>query len=335
MAEPIAADPGAAAGPVISVVVPTYRRPERLPGLVAALEAQDLGRPFEVIVVDDGSPDGTWAELQRLAAASSVALIPVRLPANRGAAAARNAGWRRGRAPLVAFTDDDCRPAAGWLAAMVAALESAGLVQGQVRPDPADRWGPFSRSLTSTSEDFYATANMGYRREVLEAVGGFDEGYGMRACEDTDLALRAKGRGAVSGFAPDALVHHAVLPSEFRAYLHEKRRWSTVPLVVRRHPELRAKLHSRWFWRASHKPALAAGAGLAGSLLLARRNWSGAIAVGAALGAPYVRYRTRVDPLPGVGPRRRVALLPLALAGDLSEVAVLALGSARHRSLIL
>jgi glycosyltransferase involved in cell wall biosynthesis len=323
--------------PVISVVVPTYARPDRLRRLVSALEAQDLDQPFEVIVVDDGSPAETWQELIRLEASTSLSLQPLRQDANAGPAAARNRGWQTASAPLVAFTDDDCVPATGWLSALVAALADVDIVQGQTRPDPAGLWGPFSRSVEASAEDFYATCNVAYRRTALERVGGFDTSY-RRACEDTDLALRCVAAGARTGYSAEALVHHEVHPSNYRSYLKEKPRWEGVALILSRHPEVRSKLHSRWFWRDSHPPALAAAAGL--SLLLVGRPRRGKWALfrlGGAIGllVPYLNFRTRVLPLPGVGPRRQWILLPAALAADIAEVAVLARASLRYRTLIL
>src|SRR2546423_11745318 len=101
--------------PVVSVVIPTRGRAERLAGVVAALEQQRDVNAFEVIFVDDASPDGTRDELERLRSASGIPIVVQTLDRQRGPAAARNVGWRTARAPVVAFTDDDCRPAPDWL----------------------------------------------------------------------------------------------------------------------------------------------------------------------------------------------------------------------------
>src|SRR2546421_8606923 len=105
--------------PAVSVVVPTCGRPELLRRCVAALEAQSLGADaYEIIVVDDTL-------------------------ARRGPAATRNIGWRRARAPIVAFTDDDTVPDAGWLARGLAAFEPgvdavAGRIVMPLPPTPTD-----------------------------------------------------------------------------------------------------------------------------------------------------------------------------------------------------
>jgi GT2 family glycosyltransferase len=306
-----------------AVVVATRNRAALLERLVSALRAQDGVDHVEIVIVDDASTDDTTDVLRRLG------VNYLRLPKRSGPAAARNAGWRASTAPVVAFTDDDCVPQPGWLAALVRGLRDADLAQGCTRPDPgqAHLEGPFSRTLEVTAETgYYQTCNMGYRREVIERLGGFDERFRHPTGEDTDVAWRAIAGGARTVFVPDAVVHHDVRPSSFSAHLRDTWRWEGVVLAVRNHPELRRRFHRRWFWKPSHPPALLAAAGL---VVLARRP-----VVGAALLLPYARYRTRVLPLRG-GPRRRVAATPGALVADLTEVGVLALASARYRTLLL
>lgn len=331
--------------PVVSVVVPTYGRPDRLASLITALEAQDLEAPFEVIVIDDGSPPATWDELQRLSESTTLGsgLILERLAANAGPAVARNVGWKRAQAPLVAFTDDDCVPTRDWLRNVVSALAEHDVVQGATVPDPRGMWGPFSRSIEETHEGFYPTCNVGYRRSLLERLDGFDLAY-RNAVDDTDLAMRARKLGARTTFAADAVVHHAVHRSDYLAFLREKPRWETVPLICHRHPEIRASMHSRFVWRSSHPPAIAAAAGLlaiAGSAALGAANDSDQVVrstiaiAGGSLLVPYIRFRTRSVPLPGTGRRQRWLLLPAALLADVLEVAIMVKGSLRYRTLVL
>jgi GT2 family glycosyltransferase len=319
---------------VISVVVATYRRPHALARLLDALEAQTDAPPVEVVVVDDGSPATIWEEVRRLTASRHPTVHAIHRSRNGGPAAARNVGWRCAAGDLVAFTDDDCVPDPGWLAALArAASGDVGIVQGRTEPSPEQlgRRGPFSRTMNVESETgHYQTCNIAYRRTLLEALGGFDEAF--RVAEDTDLAWRAKEAGARTTFAADALVRHDVSVSSFRARLRDTTTWSSIPLVVRRHPQLRDLVHRRWFWKESHPAALVAAAGLA----VVGRPGAGrrARVAGLVLLAPYVRYRTSVAPLPG-GPRRRLAAIPGALAVDLAEIAVMCRASVRHRSLLL
>jgi glycosyltransferase involved in cell wall biosynthesis len=330
--------------PVVSVVVPTHNRATLLPRLVDALRGQEDVGPFEVIVVDDGSHDGTQDVLEALAADDAVRLIAARLPENRGPAAARNKGWRRARAPLVAFVDDDCTPEPRWLAALVEALGNADLAQGKTVPDPEQlaQRNAFSHSVVVEGEwGYYESCNIGYRRDLLERLGGFDEGFryavpgrkraGPIFGEDTDLAWRAKAAGARTAFAANAIVRHDVLRHRYVDHLRQLPRREGVVRALKLNPALRQRCHYRWFWRPAHPPALAAAAGLAA--LAARPRSARRWLVAAALVAPYVRFRTRVEPTGRT--RNRPVVIPLALVSDLVEIGVFARASIRYRTLLL
>jgi glycosyltransferase involved in cell wall biosynthesis len=320
----------------VAVVVATHSRANLLSRLVAALEAQQGVGEFEVVIVDDGSTDDTWAVLNHLARRSTLQLRPMRLLRNRGPATARNIGWRGTTADVIAFTDDDCAPEPQWLAGLVSGLTSAGIAQGRTIPDPeqVDHAGPFSRSMLVDHEDgFYQTCNVAYRRELLELNGGFEESFRFPAGEDTDLAWRVKSGGAATAFCPDAVVRHDVRESDLIVAIQDSWRWQSVALAISRHPQLRSLLPSPYIWRRSHQHVAAALSGLA---LLAAKPRSGRSRLAAvALLAPYIRHRTMSEPLPTVGPRRRWLLLPAAFAVDVSEVTACLVGSVRHRTFVL
>jgi len=320
--------------PAMSVVVPTHGRAQSLAALVGALEAQTAPFDFEVVIVDDASPDGTWAELERLSSGSSLDLRSIRLDCHGGAAHARNIGWRAARAPLIAFTDDDCLPTAGWLSALHARLEHAEIVQGVTVPDPERQghMGAWGRSVEEVREGAYATCNIGYRRAALDCGGGFDEGFGRMAGEDIELAWRLIGGGASHAFTPEALVHHEVHQMTYRMHLREKHRWAGLVFMVRKNPDLRRSLSSPHIWKPSHPPAMAAAVGLA--IAASSRGRPTPLLAGAALLGPYIRFRMVVWQQP-VPRRYRIALLPAVLVADLYEIAVLARASARHRTLVL
>jgi GT2 family glycosyltransferase len=325
----------------VAVVVPTYSRAALLPRLVAGLEAQ-IGVPdFEVVVVDDASPDNTVEVLEGLAATTALTLRVVRQPRNRGPATARNAGWRATTADCIAFTDDDCAPEAGWLDGLVRGLGHADIAQGRTVPDPdeVDRLGPFSRTLSVGQEDgFYQTCNVAYRRDVLERFGGFDEAFRFPAGEDTDLAWRARESGASTTFCADAVVRHAVRPSNLRGALRDTWRWQSAPQAISRHPQLRSLIYRPHIWRPAHPLVLLVLAGLA---LAISAPWLGgwlsviAWVVAVACLLPYAVHRVQRNPLPGVGRRRRVLLLPAAFVLDTAEVLACLFGSARYRTLLL
>ena len=166
----------------VDVVIPTFRRAQSLKRCLRALENQTI-MPSSIHVIDDSEDD-------------------------RGPAFTRNIGWRRGESPIVAFTDDDCVPSPNWIESIIGAFGdgSVDAIEGSVTigaeddhlsmdPHPRDRWNRFK------------TANMAYKRKVLEAVGGFDERYFIHR-EDTDLAWRVINLGFSISWVPRCVVNH-------------------------------------------------------------------------------------------------------------------------------
>jgi GT2 family glycosyltransferase len=319
--------------PAVSVAVSTYRRSHLLPRLVESLEAQTLDADrFEVVVCDNGSDDDTSQVLDRLRRTTSLALRVVRADVNRGPAAGRELAWRACTAPVVAFTDDDCRPQPGWLEGLLATMDDEGpaVVVGRTvpAPDQVHLLVDFARTQRVEDVRFAQTCNAAYLRDDLEQVGGFDPGFTTPGGEDTDLALRVEATGSRRVFAPDAVVQHDVRATSLAATLRETLRWYDVPRLYAKHPQARAEsLHLRWFWKPTHPPVLLLLAGATTALATRRPG-------GLLLAVPWVLFRTRVWPV-ARGPRRRWAMLPGALAVDALEVVVMARGSLRHRTVVL
>jgi GT2 family glycosyltransferase len=313
--------------PDIAVVVPTRRRETRLAFLLDALAEQTLdAQRFETIVVRDGDWQGP-----RTAPPKGLEVRFASQPDPRGPASARNVGWRMARAPLVAFTDDDCRPSPRWLAELVRAAGRPGVfVQGRTEPDPDERHllGGLARSQLIEGPTIASqTCNMAYPRELLERLGGFDEGYGFPAAEDTDLGLRARAAGAEPVFSDAALVWHAVVPRHLSRALRETVRWKDVASLLARHPEFRSVLRYRWFWKDSHAKLLLA---LVGAVALRRRP---ALALAAA--APYLELHLRQYDATPRGRARAGLDLPARVTVDVAEVVAVAAGALRHRVALL
>jgi hypothetical protein len=184
-------------GTWFDIVVPTVGRPS----LGRLLDALSEGRgpaPGRLYLVDD-----------RPARRGPIPVkVPVRLGARlsilatggRGPAAARNAGWRASSARWIAFLDDDVVPAPDWAERLQADLQdlpadvagSQGSVVVPLPPRPPTDW---ERNVQGLERARWATANMAYRREALQAVGGFDERFPNAYREDADLGLRVTGAG--------------------------------------------------------------------------------------------------------------------------------------------
>lgn len=246
--------------PMVSVIVATRDRADFLSDLVTALAHQSMETSqYEVVVVDDGSTDDTWATLEALAHSSTLRLRGLRLEHSVGQGPARNIGVRASRGELLAFTDDDCIPSASWLSAITAPFLGAEgatphvVVQGKTEGWPEDdSSGPWARTVWVLRPTWlFETCNVAYRRCDVELAGGFpgrDEAPsgpdGKLIGEDAILGWRVIERGADLCFVPGALVHHRHLPATFSDWLHDQAGRGAFPGLVRRsHVARRALWH--------------------------------------------------------------------------------------------
>ncbi|HEV2821169.1 MAG TPA: glycosyltransferase [Solirubrobacteraceae bacterium] len=311
-------------GPRVDVVVSTRDRAMRLRALLEALIGQDVGREaFTVTVVDNGSRDATATVLARAARDGHLDLRVLRRPRGDGPAHGRDAGWRAGAAPLVAFTDDDCRPEPGWLAALLEAARArpTALLAGRTDPDPAElhRLAPTARTQTvHEAGPWFPTCNIAYPRALLERLGGFDLRYGWGG-EDTDLAWRAQAASTPVAYVEGARVLHAVEDLGALGALRLAGRWSDAMRVFAAHPQMRHQaLYHGVFWRRAHRDLLLAAAGLA----LAQR-----LPAAVVLALPWLHGARRRLWLSGGGARQ----MPLLLAIDAAEIAAVVRGGVRYR----
>lgn len=202
---------------VCSVVIPTYNAAYVIADQLAAL-CDQVGAPeFEVIVSDNGSTD----DLAGLVDSWHDRLPHVRrvdASCGRGVSVARNVGIEHARTERILICDADDRVSEGWVAAMAKGLEEAPLVSGPVETTllsgRSAGWVPIEQRTTGLFETWEGRTygigcNLGLRREVWEAVGGFDEGYPAGA-EEIDFAWRAWDLGYRFAYVEDALIHYRI-----------------------------------------------------------------------------------------------------------------------------
>ena len=238
----------------VSVVIPTHNRLEVLAEVIQALEFQDRPPSFEVVIVDDGSTDGTADWLR-----SRTFNVPLRVlvQENRGPAAARNTGVAVASGEWVAFLGDDTVPSPGWLAAHREAHRTRGddphlAVIGYTGWHKRMRLTPFLRyineyglqfgyALIQDREDvpfnFLYTSNLSLRRDMLLAEP-FDLRFPYAAWEDIEVAYRLKKRGLRLVYEPAATVAHDHPTDLARFASRQEKAGYCAVVFYRLHPEL-------------------------------------------------------------------------------------------------
>jgi cellulose synthase/poly-beta-1,6-N-acetylglucosamine synthase-like glycosyltransferase len=180
---------------------------------LASIAAQHDGRPMEIIVIEDGSTDGSAALLRSLEGTYGLILLAGE---RRGAAAAVNTGVRRASHPIICQVDQDVVLEPGWITPLVDALDDTTVAAAQGRYVTDADGSFFARVMGLDLEQRYArlgqhpdhvcTGNTAYRSAALHAVGLLDEslGYGY----DNDLSYRLQAAGYRLTFCREARSHH-------------------------------------------------------------------------------------------------------------------------------
>ncbi|RKY62862.1 MAG: hypothetical protein DRP95_00460 [Candidatus Latescibacterota bacterium] len=245
--------------PDATVVIPAYNIREVLKETLKGILDQDYPKDrYEVVVVDDGSTDGTeelfrtW-ELVSEAERSGI-LRYVRFHENRGRAAARNEGIRRAEGEVVIFLDGDNIPCRKFIAKHVLTHKKrSGIVTvGNVRLSEELLKSRFARfwnrryvgqrkGVDPEDLPFYfpGTGNGSVRREDLLEIGGFDEAFRDYGGEDEDLWYRlCVVRGLKNVFVRGAVTVHSDPGFRYRRSLERMRTYSrcSVPVLLRKHP---------------------------------------------------------------------------------------------------
>ena len=206
--------------PTVSVVVPTFGRPESLARCLAALAAQTLPRDaFEVIVCDDGGPVPAAPTVEPFAERMTVRVVR---RSRSGPAAARNEGARQALGQYLAFTDDDCVPSPHWLELLVERMRRhrgymiGGSIVNLLHDDP---YATATQQIMSCVYDYYSRSTEGHRffsttnlavpTNRFWLLDGFSERYPRAAGEDYDLCARWEEAGFQNEYAPEVEVGHA------------------------------------------------------------------------------------------------------------------------------
>ena len=201
-----------------SIIIPTYNRPCQLRACLQALARLDYpSERFEVIVVDDGGTDRLDTVVQEAGAGLAIRLLHRE---NGGPAAARNSGAAIACGKYLAFTDDDCCPRSGWLAAFERKLQEDHrcLVGGRtVNVLTENVFANTSQLIIDMACAHYnanpdrafllPSNNLALSAATFAAVGGFSAEF--RTAEDRDLCARWSRRGYPLLVVPDAVVEHA------------------------------------------------------------------------------------------------------------------------------
>jgi len=236
----------------VSVVVPVFNGGDKIQRCISSLKRQRTQKTFEIIIVDDGSTDGS---LQSIADPG----IRVIKKANQGPAAARNLGVEESRGEVVLFTDSDCEPLENWIEEMVRPLSNPGISgvkgcyltrQKEIVPlfVQLEYEHRYDRMKRDRYIDFIDTYSAGFVKKDFLAVGKYDSSFPTPSVEDQEFSFRMWEKGHRMVFNPDAKVHHTH-PESLWGYMRKKFRigfWKA--LVLRKHPEK--------ILRDSHTPQL-------------------------------------------------------------------------------
>ncbi len=208
------------ASPHISIVIPTYNRPERLKSCLDSITGLNYSKErFEVIIVDDGSKNPLDTVVKPYQQQLNLTLIRQK---NAGPAAARNTGANTAKGQYLAFTDDDCTLDKNWLVALENGFSqtSNALLGGKtINALPNNPYSSASQLLIdylydyynqkSAQATFFASNNFALSRELFEKVGQFDVTFPLAAGEDREFCDRWLFNGYSLYYVPEAIIYHS------------------------------------------------------------------------------------------------------------------------------
>ncbi len=218
-----------------SIVIASREKKELLSKTIDALRSQDFPKnKFEVIIVDDGS---VRDDLRTLVKEKSGGGFNIKYLRQRpmGPAVGRNRGRREARSSIIVFIDNDCLPEKGWLREMLKPFSNNDIafVEGLIRTDRPRRL--FTNAPENLSGGKFITANMAYRKKILEDIGGSDERLVFWR-EDSELFFRAMERGKWV-FAKKAVVYHPLREENYSIVLRPLFMQGSEWLCILKHPK--------------------------------------------------------------------------------------------------
>jgi glycosyltransferase involved in cell wall biosynthesis len=240
-----------------SIVIPTYNRLPILQKCLRALEIQTIDSQvitgYEVVVVDDGSTDGTIAWLQ--ASTAELPHVKVYEQAHKGASTARNLGVERATGDTIIFIDSDLVVTAVFLQSHADALVKGHQELGNdklftygsvINTDNFDNPTAEPYKITDFSNAYFATGNVAIARHWLLEVGLFDLDFNLYGWEDLELGVRLKDRGLKMIKCPAAVGYHwhpaFSLDRIPRAIEQELERGQMGVVFYKKHPTLDVKI---------------------------------------------------------------------------------------------
>jgi len=206
--------------PTITIVIPTYNRPDRLAAALQALKRLHYPRDrFEVLVVDDGSPVLSEAVVKPFRELLDITLLT---QPHAGPAVARNTGAAQATGTYLAFTDDDCAPAPDWLKSLAvrfAATPDCAIGGRTLNALPHDLYATASQLLIDYLYTYYnsdlnkarflTSNNLALPAELFRAIGGFDTTFRRAGGEDREFCDRWLYLGYQMHYAPEVIVYHS------------------------------------------------------------------------------------------------------------------------------
>ena len=218
----------------ISIIIPTYNSIDSLKEMIGSLYKQSHpADQYEIIVVDDGSSDGTgaWVESQKKGCPCHLKYL---FQKNQGPASARNLGLKNARGEIVAFTDSDDIASSVWIEEIGKGYDDdrvagiGGTIKAKPTSSAISQYCAYIRfneqpPVDKTGIIYLITGNASFRKSSLNSIGGFDERYSFAGGEDVDLSFRLKKRGFYFKYNKTAIIfshHKETLAALLKAYFN-------------------------------------------------------------------------------------------------------------------